>query len=331
MFNQKVNHFISENPFYVNKTYTPRRSAVDVHNFRKIENCGSLPLQTWSSKLSASAAFAMRPIVSSTEYFSNIKKYLQSVTLSDLDALKASNLASEKYSLFEDYGLEPAASLLQAINEEASNKLSDIMGMSVEKIPMFADFDPLCEGFIVTDITINTYRSITNQNHYFHSIVFSAVNTTRYNTVSFKAELYQDTTPMMSKWNKAIYDVVTSQNVPKGINQNANSIVYVYSLNLLNDTYCVSGQEDECTLKGHNLNGTFSQLLNDNMLQNIVDNKWLQPPALGDFTYNQNGNYDTSGNIIIHDSGPANMNKLVKDLYYIYNKSPFEQDHERKA
>jgi hypothetical protein len=269
MFNQKVNHYTSENPFYVNKTYTPRRSAVDVDNFRKIENCGSLPLQTWSSKLSASAAFAMRPIVSSSQYFTNIKKYLQSVTLADFEILKTSRLQNEKYELFQDYGVEPTASLLQAINEEATIKLSNIMAMSTDKIPMFADFNPLCEGFIISDVTINTYRSTSNNNHYFHSIIFSAVNTTRYNTISFKAELYQDTTPMMSKWNKAIYDVVTSQNVPKGINQNANSIVYVYSLNLLNDTYCVSGQEDECTLKGHNLNGTFSQLLNDNMLQNI--------------------------------------------------------------
>jgi hypothetical protein len=321
MFNQTVNHYTSENPFYVNKTQEPRRSAVDVHNFRKIESCGPLPLQTWSSKTSAALAFGMRPIVSSTEYFANIKKYLQNVILSDFEKLKASNITNCNYELIQDYGLEPAASLLQAVNLEVTNKLNDIMAMSGDKIPMFVEYDPLYESFVVTDITITTYRSISNQNHYFHSVVFSAVNTTRYNTVSFKAQMYQDTTPMMSKWNQAVYDVVTSQNVPKGIN-NVNSIVYVSMINLLNDTSCVSGQEDDCTLKGYNLDGSFSQLLNDNMLQNVVDNKWLKPPALGDFTYNQNGNYDTDGQIKIQDSGPKNIDNLVKDLSYIYNKSP---------
>lgn len=325
MFNQKVNHYTQENPSYLNYSYAPPRvSDIDIHNcgttinkYKKINSCGSLPLQTWCSPNVATESFAMRPIVQSSDYFSNIKKYLQSVILQDSDKLKTSNLSSEKYVLLQDYGMEPASSLLQAINLEATDKLSITMAMGTDKISMFKDFNPICEGFVITDIKIETYRSTINQNHYFHSVVFSAVNTTRYNTITFKANLYQDATPMMNNWTQATFDVVTSQNVPKGIN-NVNSIVYISTLNLLNDTNCVSGQEDDCSFKGYNLKGQFSQLLNDNLLQNVVDNKWLQPPALGDFLYNSNGNYDTEGHIRISDNGPKDIDKLVKDLSYIY-------------
>jgi len=327
MFNQKVNPFIEEDPEYLRYSYAPPRvRPADIHNcgttinkYKKISKCASLPLQSWCSADVASVSFAMRPIISSTEYFTYIKQYLQSVILGDLEDLKKSKLSSERYQLFEDYGREPESSLLQAINLEATDKINEIMAASAEKIKMFTKHNPICEGFVVTDITINTYRSLTNKNHYFHSVVFSAVNTTRYNTVSFKAQLYQDTTPMMKNWNKAIGEVMKSEDVTKDINK-PDSRVYVHTINLLNDTNCVSGQEDDCTYSGYNLDGAFSQLLNDNKLQNVVDNKWLEPPALADFTYNYNGNYDTSGNVRISDNGPNGLDKLVKELSYIYNK-----------
>jgi hypothetical protein len=334
MFNQKVNHFTANNPNYLNYSISaPMISELDVHNcgttinkFNKISSCGALPLQKWCSPNVAVESFGMRPIVQSKDYFENIKGYLQSVVSADYASLKATTLPLESYELFETYGYEPEGSLLQAVNLEVASKINILMAMSAEGISMFKNYNPICEGFVVTDITINTYRSTTDKNHYYHNVVFSAVNTTRYNTVSFKAELYQDTTPMMPNWNKAINDVMNSRDIPKGIND-VNSKVYVAKMNLLNDTMCVTGEESECVFKGHNIapENSFSQLLNDNMLQKVVDNKWIKQPALGDFTYNNDGNYDTDGNIHIVDNGPANVDKLVKDLAYIYTKYPYDQ------
>jgi hypothetical protein len=333
MFNQKVNHYTAENPAYLNYSYSmPKVSELDIHNcgttinkYNKISSCGALPLQTWCSKNVAVASFGMRPIVQSKDYFSSIKEYLQTIILEDSENLKNSKLSEENYELLEDYGYEPAGSLLQAINLEVTTKINNLMAMSSDNIDIFKNFNPICEGFVVTDITINTYRSIQNNNHYFHAIVFSAVNTTRYNTVAFKANLYQDATPMMNNWNKAVKDVVMSRDVPKNIN-NVNSIIYVSNINLLNDVNCVSGQEDDCTFKGYNLSpqDSFSQLLNDNLLQPVVNNKWLKQPALADYTYNKSGNYDTSGNIHIIDNGPSNIDNLIKDLSYIYTKYPYD-------
>jgi hypothetical protein len=334
MFNQKVNHFAANNPSYLNYSISePQVRGIDVHNcgttinkYNKISSCGSLPLQTWCSKNVAVESFGMRPIVQSKDYFNNIKKYLQSIMVDDHSALKNTTLPTESYKLFETYGYEPDGSLLQAINLEVTSKISNLMAMSAEGISMFKNYNPICEGLVVTDININTYKSTTNKDHYYHSVVFSAVNTTRYNTISFKAELFQDTTPMMPNWNKAVNDVMNSRDVPKNINK-PNSRVYVSNINLLNDTTCVTAQEPDCLFKGFNLSpqNSFSQLLNANMLQNVVDNKWVKEPALGDFTYNNDGNYDTDGNIHITDKGPQNVDKLVKDLAYIYTKYPYDQ------
>lgn len=329
MFNQKVNHFTENNPNYLNYAISPitnpNVSQLDIHNcgttvnkYNKIEKCGSLPLQTWCSKNVAVESFGMRPIVNSKEYFENIKKYLQDIILNDQTLLAQTNLTSEKYELILDNGFEPIGSLLQALNLNVTTKINNVMAMSTDGISMFKNFNPICEGFVVTDISIDTYRSTSNKNHYYHMIVFSAVNTTRYNTVSFRSQLYQDASPMMRNWNKAINDIELSLAVPKGTND-VNSKVYISGIDLLNNTGCVTGQEDDCEFKGHNLNGSFSQLLNDNMLQRPVNNHWLEPYSLGDYTYNDKGNYDSYGNINISDAGPANFEKLVKDLSPYYN------------
>ena len=105
MFNQKVNHYTSENPSYLNHSISaPRVTPLDIHNcgttinkYNKISNCGSLPLQTWCSKNVAVESFGMRPIVNSKNYFSNIKEYLQSIIINDFQELQKSKLASEKY------------------------------------------------------------------------------------------------------------------------------------------------------------------------------------------------------------------------------------------
>ena len=84
----------------------------------------------------------------------------------------------------------------------------------------------LCEGFIINDIDIQTYQSTTSKNHFLHNIVFAAVNTTRYNTVSFKTTVYQDSTPMMNNWNKAISEVENSKDLTKNLT-NAKSNIYI--------------------------------------------------------------------------------------------------------
>ena len=320
MFNQKVNGYWSENPSYVNYSMgAPYVRAEQIHNcgttiqkFKKNAKCSSLPLQSWCEPNAAVQSFAMRPIMNSKEYFENIKKYLANIVLADSAELKRKGLSKHKFFLFEDHGNEPASSLLQAVNSEVTNKLTFLMADSTDRIKMFSEYNPLSEGFVVTDIDILTYRCTSNTNHFFHKVMFSAVNTTRYNTVTFKASVYQDTTKMMSRWNKAISEVENSHDVTKNIN--VNSDVYIAQLDLLNNTSCVLGQESDCDFKGYNLGGSFSQLLNDNLLQNPKNVSWLNPESLSNNKYDKYGNYDTDGQIRIFDNGPRDIGKLIKDL-----------------
>uniref|UniRef100_A0A6C0B0V6 Uncharacterized protein n=1 Tax=viral metagenome TaxID=1070528 RepID=A0A6C0B0V6_9ZZZZ len=320
MFNQKVNGTISQNPDYVNYSYgAPQVSAREIHNcgttinkFKKANSCASLPLQTWCQPEVAVASFAMRPIVNPKEYFENINKYLASIIYTDSINLKASGLSQEHYSLYPDYGYEPESSFIQAIKLEVSNKLDFYMSASADQVTMFTNLNPLCEGFIITDMELTVYRSQQNPNHFFHRILFSAFNTTRYNTVSFKAEAYQDTTPIMEQWNNAVKDVSLSENTPKNIN--TNSIVYVSLITLLNNTTCVTGQEDACGFKGFNLKSSFQQLLNDKFLSPPRDIMWEQPNSISLNVYNSNGNYDNDGNIQIIDNGPSNIDQIISQF-----------------
>ena len=329
MFNQKVNYFQSENPDYLNSSLgAPYVRSTDVHNcgttilkYNKQEPCGSLPLQTWCSKNVAVESFAMRPIVNSKEYFENIKGYLASITLSDANSLKQSGLKSENYNIINNFSTEPGNSFIQAIELNVTNKLIYFMGESTDKIDMFKNYNPICEGFVIIDIDIQSYQSTSNKNHFLHRVLFGAVNTTRYNTVSFKAEIYQDTSPIIETWNKAINKVQNSQDISAKFGKNTESIIYVALIDLLNNTTCVLGQESECDFKGHNLsnlNGNLNGNFNDNFNQPIVKNtkevSWLSYPSLGDTTYNQQGNYDESGNIKIIDSGPSNFDNLLKSF-----------------
>ena len=318
MFNQKINGYTSENAEYLNHSIgAPYISAREIHNcgttiqkYTKPKSCSSLPLQTWCSKNVAVESFAMRPIVNSKEYFENIKSYLSSIIYTDSVNLKNSNLTKENYSLFSDYGYEPESSFLQTINLEVSDKLSYLMSASSDQISIFSNFNPICEGFVITDIDINTYKSNQNPNHFFHRVLFSAFNTTRYNTISFKAELYQDTSPMMQNWNKSINQVENSQNVGGNI---SNSVVYLSMIDLTNNTNCVLGQESDCAFKAHTFS-SFSQLLNDNFLEDPTGISWIQPDAITKDKYTINGNYDNNGNISIVDYGPSNINELIKNL-----------------
>jgi hypothetical protein len=322
MFNQKVNGFTSENPDYLNYSYgAPAISAVDIHNcgttinkYTKANTCASLPLQTWCSANVAVESFGMRPIVNSKEYFESINKYLASIIYTDSVELKESRLSSERYYLYEDYGYEPESSFIQAIKLEVSDKLSYYMEASSDQVSIFKNYNPLCEGFVITDITMTVYRSYDNPNHFFFRVLFSAFNTTRYNTISFTADVYQDTTPMMAEWNSAIKTIENSKDTPKNIN--SNSIVYIALIKLLNTTNCVTGQESECTFKGYNLNSEYSQLLNDNFLAEQKDVYWKQPDAISLNTYNTNGNYDENGNIRIVDNGPDNLDQIIRSINF---------------
>jgi len=320
MFNQKINGYLSENPDYVNYSYgAPVVSARSIHNcgttiqkYTKSANCGSLPLQSWCSPNVAVESFGMRPIVNSKDYFENINKYLSSIIYTDSINLKASGLSQEHYYIYTDYGNEPMSSFIQVLKSELTDRLSYFMGESSDQVGIFKEYNPLCEGFVITDVDITVYKSQENPNHFFHKILFSAFNTTRYNTISFRAEAYQDTSPMMSEWNNAINEVKFSRDPPKNIN--TNSIIYVSLITLMNNTNCVTGQEAACGFKAHNISSSFSQLLNDNFLAQPSSLQWEQPDALTNNVYNNDGNYDEDGHIRIIDYGPSNLDQLIQNL-----------------
>jgi len=324
MFNQKVNHFTSENPDYLNESLgAPYIRATDIHKcgttiqkYKKTEKCGSLPLQSWCSPNVAVESFGMRPIVNSKEYFENIKKYLANLVYTDSITLKASGMSNEQYKLVDDFGNEPGSSLLQALELNVTDRLIFLMGETSNKIDMFKKINPIGEGFIINDIEMQTYRSVSNKNHYVHYVLFGAVNTTRYNTVSFKATIYQDATPMMDNWNKAISQVENSKDLTKNLT-NVKSDIYVSLIDLLNNTSCVTGQESSCEYSGYNFklfNGSTDNLINQSNLSEIKETSWLNFPGLGDTSYNDSGNYDESGNLRITDSGPSNFNNLLQSF-----------------
>jgi hypothetical protein len=327
MFNQKINHFLSQNPEYLNKSMgAPYIRATDVHNcgtpilkYNKIEKCGSLPLQSWCSPHVAVESFAMRPIVNSKEYFENIKKYLANIIFTDSIDLKRSNLKAERYKVTDSFAVEPSNSFIQAIELNVTNRLIYLMGDASDKIDMFKNYNPLCEGFVINDIDIQTYQSTSNPNHFFHRVIFGAVNTTRYNTISFQAEIYQDTLPMMEKWNNVISKVENSQDISLNDGRNTGTNIYIAFIDLLNNTSCVLGQESECEFKGHNLSNVnttpvFNNVINQNNFQEVKEVSWLNYPGLGDTTYNQNGDYDSNGNLRIIDKGPADFDSLLQSF-----------------
>ena len=152
-----------------------------------------------------------------------------------------------------------------------------------------------------------------------HSVIIGVVNTTRYNTISIKAEIYQDATPMIGSWNSQISKVMNSQDV--SLNPTSDpSYMYVSMIDLLNNTSCVLGQESDCEFKGHSLsnlnssNSMYSNTVNQNNYAGVKDLSWLSYDGLGDTTYNQQGNYDEYGSLKIVDNGPENFDSLLKSF-----------------
>jgi len=324
MFNQKIHHFTAENPDYLNYSLgAPNIRAEDIHNcgttilkYNKAEKNGALPLQKWSSPHVAVESFAMRPIVNSTEYFQNIKKYLGEIIINDADGLNDSAMKNEQYTVINNFATEPSNSFIQALELNATDYLNHLMSASSDKIEMFNKYNPICEGLVINDIDIQTYRSKTNDLHFLHTAIIGAVNTTRYNTITFKAEIFQDATSMMNIWNSQINRVMNSQDV--SLNPpTAQTNMYVSMIDLLNNTSCVLGQESDCEFKGQtisNLNGKpmFGNLINQSNYAPIKDLSWLNYDGLGDTTYNTQGNYDENGNIKIFDTGPSNFDNLLQ-------------------
>jgi len=318
MFNQKVNGTVSKNPDYLNHAYTfikpnaVHNCGTTINKYIKSSNSSSLPLQKWASSNVAVESFGMRPIVNPREYFDQLNKYLATIIYTDSINLKKSGLSNEQYYLFNESSTEPDNSFIQAIKSEVVDKLSYYMGASTDQIGIFKEYNPLCEGFVITDIDITTYRSTQNSNHFLHKLLFSAFNTSRYNTVSFRADAYQDTEPMMSEWNNSINLVSNSRQPPTNIS--SKSIVYISLITLMNQTTCVTGQESDCEYRGYNLDSKFSQLLNENFLKPAKSLFWEQPDNIPRNVYNTDGNYDEDGQIRIVDYGPDNLNELLKKL-----------------
>jgi hypothetical protein len=159
MFNQKVNGNLSQNPEYLNQAYS-LINPVSIHNcgttinkYVKASNSSSLPLQKWASTNVAVESFGMRPIVNPNEYFDQLNKYLASVVYTDSVNLKKSGMSNEHYYLFNESSTEPENSFIQSIKSEVVDKLNYYMSASTDQIGIFKEYNPLCEGFIITDMT----------------------------------------------------------------------------------------------------------------------------------------------------------------------------------
>jgi len=244
-------------------------------------------LQTWKSKYGAVYGLGMRPIINSTTYFQKVRDYLSSIVLQDLQ--NTLPFSSNKYYLLEHNGEEPINSFLEGIKYDLVNKLNIIFGNSCENIEIFKNFNPLNESFIITDINVVTYRSVSNENHYYHTFILSANNLTRYNTISFKGSAYQDTTPVMEDWNNLLNLVKTSKDIPFNLNQQKVTNIYISSLDFANNIDCVSGSEINCLVEPFDKNNTTN---NNDVYGYSID--------LSNYT------------------GPENYENLVKDLKEYY-------------
>ena len=287
------------------------------------KSCDSL--QTWSSKDAAVIAFGMRPIINSKEYFNTIRCYLSQIVLNDLD--KVTSYSNHKYQLVDPNGQEPYASFLETIKRDLVSKLNVIMSNTCNEVSFFKDYDPLSEGFVITDVKITTYICLTNKNHFYHTFTFAAVNTTRYNTISFKGSVYQDTSSIMESWNKAVNKVISNQdyacaqtpgNMPicKGSNNNNNpevTDIYFNDLDFLNNISCVLGDEDDCKFKPFQTDETYG---NANGKEDLIN--WFEQDSLENSTFDKYGTYSSLGDVKITDQGPPDYENLVKEMAAYY-------------
>ena len=264
-------------------------------------NNPNLPFaQTWASPEAAVIGLGMRPIVNPIEYFNNIREYLSNVMIKD--SAKAAEFSKMQFQLIDSYGVEPLHSFLQSIKLDVVQKLNVIMANTCGEISMFKNYNPLPEGFVINDIKITSYMCTGHNTMYYHTFTFAAVNTTRYNTISFKGSVYQDTTKIMSAWNDSINKVMNSKDLLLNSNLNVSTDVYINFLDFLNDTSLKNVYSDLSSIP----NSDYSSL------------EWFKQGSLENAKFTNEGYYDESGNIVITDSGPENFESLVKELEYYY-------------
>ncbi len=306
MFNQKLTGTIVDDWSSISAPYVRPEQIHNCGNtILKYSNKGNssttLPLQTWTSPYVASEMYAMRKITNPTEYFNNIKDYLTKVVLNDSIPLKMSGMSQLKYRYVGDYSKEPLNSLLNAIELELTNKIQNVLAQATDSIDMFKDYNPICEGLVLTDITINTYQATDGSYRFYHQCFFSAVNTTRYNTIMFKGNFYQDATPISNYWNAQIAKVQNSEK-PDSTTANVNTVIYCSLIDLLNNTTCVTGQESECDFKGY---------MNRDPLEQSSNLDWLKNPGMNSMDIGTQGEYSVTGTKI-YDNGPSNLDELIK-------------------
>ena len=105
---------------------------------------------------------------------------------------------------------------------------------------------------------------------------------------------------------------MNSKDVSK--NTSGASKMYVSMIDLLNNTTCVLGQENDCEFKGYNMSSSWSQLLNDNLLASPSNINWLSPESITNNNYTSAGNYDEDGKIRIIDFGPSNIDEILNQF-----------------
>ena len=159
MFNSKLHHFLADNEPYLNTSYSaPYANQVGIHDcttsFQGYKNVNKALLQTWDDKNNAVERFAMRPIINPKEYFNNIKEYLSNLVISERESLLRTEMNKEQYTQFLDTGDEPLSSFINMLNLDVTEYLNLKMVNSGNEIQMFNSYNPLSEGFVITDIKI---------------------------------------------------------------------------------------------------------------------------------------------------------------------------------
>jgi len=300
MFNQKLNSYKGNDLDYISESYngnfkiTPHKQIP----FNLTKKCSTDSLQIWCSKNFATLAQGTRPLVSSTEYFNNISEYLKSL----VQEYSAENneISKNDYLIVTGSGNNPNEEMyIQKLQEDLTHFINVIIANSADQMPMFKEYNPfVSEGFVLTDIDIQTFQSKENPNYFYHKVVFSAVNTTRYNTVSFKMGVYQDATALAEEYLKN----------PK--NYNGTTVIYIDHLQLLNDNLN-GNQFDAYDVNAHNIITSFLPSEKDLQQRNNV---WSKLDTVTDNKYDLYGNYNQDGTLDIQDNGPSNLDKLIKDM-----------------
>ena len=270
------------------KNINNNRTVLD----RLVNNNKDSSLQTWASKDAAVYTFAMRPIINPIDYFKNIRAYLNEIVINDSFSIVP--FSQESFQLV-NADKEPMASFVHAIRLNVTDKINTVMANACGSVDMFNTYNPINESFVVTDIRLESYVSLNNNNHYYHIFTFAASNTTRYNTIQFKGSVYQDTSDIIESWDLLLSKVKNSIDTIYMGNLGKNTKVYFNSLDFANN---------------------YSEDNNINISNGDIS--WNLLGSLENFTFNDKGLYEDK--VSIRDTqGPGDIDSLIKDLsmYYV--------------